>query len=135
MLSYRAAHELTQKVKFGVQLAVLAPIIFLGLVVFVLSNDPTAAQATFTALAATSPLWLPFFLLKYFWIYWMHYIRYKFWFSQETVLLEIQLPAEVTRNPKAMELVLTAMWNSGGEVTFIKRIWEGSFRPIWSLEI
>ena len=135
MLSYHAAHELTQKVKFGVELAVVAPILYIGLIVFVLSNDPSAAQATFTALAATSPLWLPFFLLKYFWIYWIHYIRYKFWFSQETVLLEIQLPAEVTKNPKAMELVLTAMWNSGGEVTFIKRIWEGSFRPVWSLEI
>jgi hypothetical protein len=135
MLSYHAAHELTAKVKFGVEVALVAPLIYLGLVMFVITNDPAAARAVFTALAATSPIWLPFFLLKYFWIYWMHYIRYKFWFSQEMVLLEIQLPGEVTKNPKAMELFITSMWNSGGEVTFIKRIWEGSFRPVWSLEI
>jgi len=135
MLSYHAAHELTAKVKFGVEVALVAPLVFLGLVVFVISNDPGAVRAVFTALAATSPIWLPLFLLKYFWIYWMHYIRYKFWFSQEMVLLEVQLPGEVTKNPKSMELFITSMWNSGGEVTFIKRIWEGSFRPVWSLEI
>lgn len=135
MLSYHAAHELTAKVKFGVEVALVAPVVFLGLVAFVVTKDPGASRAVFTALAATSPLWLPFFLLKYFWIYWMHYIRYKFWFAQETVLLEVQLPAEVSKNPKSMELFLTSMWNSGGEVTFIKRIWEGSFRPVWSIEI
>lgn len=135
MLSYHSAHELTAKIKFGVEIAVLAPVIYLGLVSYILFNDFEAARAVFTALAATSPIWLPFFLLKYFWIYWMHYIRFKFWFGQEMVLLEVQLPPEVTKNPKAMELFITAMWNSGGEVTFIKRIWEGSFRPVWSLEI
>lgn len=119
----------------GVELALIGPIIFLGLVFFVITYDPIAARAAFTALAATMPLWLPFFLFKYFWITWMHYIRYKFWFSQEMILLEIQLPGEVTKSPKAMELFLTALWNSGGEVTFIKRLWEGSFRAIWSLEI
>jgi hypothetical protein len=34
-----------------------------------------------------------------------------------------------------MELFLTAMWNSGGESTFIARIWKGQFRPIFTLEI
>jgi hypothetical protein len=135
MLSYHAAHELTQKVKFGIELALVAPILYLGLIVFVFTNDPAAVSAVFTALAATSPLWLPFFLFKYFWITWMHYVRYKFWFAQEMVLLEIQLPGEVTKSPKAMELFITALWNSSGEVTFIKRLWEGTFRPIWSLEI
>ncbi len=135
MLSYHAAHELTAKIKFGVEIAVLAPIIFLGLTVFMLSNDPGAVRAVFTALAATSPLWLPFFLLKYFWIYWMHYIRYKYWFAQETTVLEVQLPGEVTKSPKAMELFITALWNGSGENTFIKRIWQGMFRPSWSLEI
>ena len=135
MLSYHAAHELTSKIKFGIEVALLAPLLYLGLVVFVLNFDQAAARAVFTALAATSPIWLPLFLLKYFWITWMHYVRYKFWFSQETILLEVSLPPEVTKNPKAMELFITSMWNSGGEVTFIKRLWEGSFRPIWSLEI
>jgi len=135
MLSYHAAHELTGKVKFGVEVALIGPLLYVGLIIFVLNYDIAAARAVFTALAATSPLWLPFFLFRYFWIYWIHYVRYKFWFAQEMVLLQVQLPGEVTKSPKAMELFITAMWNSGGEVTFIKRMWEGSFRPIWSLEI
>jgi hypothetical protein len=34
-----------------------------------------------------------------------------------------------------MELFLTAMYNSGGEGTFIARIWEGKFRAVFTLEI
>jgi len=135
MLSFHAAEELSKKVKFGLELAYIAPVLYLGLLSYVVFNDPMAARAGLTAIAALSPLWLPLFLLRYFWIYWIHYIRYKFWFAQEMILLQIQLPAEVTKSPLAMELFLSSMWNSGGEVTFIKRLWEGSFRPIWSLEI
>jgi hypothetical protein len=51
------------------------------------------------------------------------------------VLLEVQLPPEVEKSPLAMELFLTTLWNSGGESTFIARIWKGNYRPIWSLEI
>jgi hypothetical protein len=135
MLSFHAAEKLSQKIKLGIEVAVIAPIVFLGLVSFVLFTDPQAARATMTAIAALSPLWLPLFLLKYFWIYWIHYVRYKFWFSQEMVLLEIQLPPQVEKSPLSMELFLTALWNSGGEVTFIKRMWQGVFRAVWSLEI
>jgi hypothetical protein len=135
MLSYHTAHALTEKVKLGIEVAVVAPIVYFGLVLFVLFNDIAAAQATITVLAALSPIWLPFFLLKYFWIYWIHYIRFRFWFAQDMVLLEIQLPPQVDKSPLSMELFLTALWNSGGEVTFIKRMWQGIFRPVWTLEI
>jgi hypothetical protein len=135
MLSFHAAEELSKKVKFGIELAFIAPVLYLGLLSYVIFDDPAAAHAGLTAIAALSPIWLPLFLLRYFWIYWMHYIRYKFWFGQEMVLLQIQLPAEVTKSPLAMELFLSSMWNSGGEVTFLKRLWDGAFRPIWSLEI
>jgi hypothetical protein len=135
MLSLHTAHELSQKVKVGLEVAVVAPVIFFGLVLFVIFKDPAAARAALTVIAALSPIWLPFFLLKYFWIYWIHYIRFKFWFAQETVLLEIQLPPTIEKSPLSMELFLTALWNSGGEVTFIKRMWQGVFRPVWTLEI
>jgi hypothetical protein len=135
MLSYHTAHSLTEKIKWGLEIAVVAPLIYTGLILFVLSTDPAAARATITMLAFLSPLWLPFFLLKYFWIYWIHYIRFRFWFNQETILLEVQLPPLVEKSPLAMELFLVALWNSSGEVTFIKRMWNGVFRPVWSLEV
>lgn len=65
----------------------------------------------------------------------MHYIRFAFWFTQPMVLLHIELPAEVQKTPLAIELVLTALFNSGGETTFIARIWEGKFRAVTTLEI
>lgn len=135
MLSFHSAEALSKKVKLGIELAFAAPLVFLGLLSFVYFTDPTAAEAGLTAIALLSPIWLPLFLLRYFWIYWIHYIRYKFWFSQEMILLHVQLPSEVTKSPLAMELFLAALWNSSGEVTFIKRMWMGVFRPIWSLEI
>ena len=103
MLSFHAAEGLAKKVKFGIELALAAPILYLGLVSYAVFTDPEAARGTLTAIAVLSPLWLPLFLLRYFWIYWIHYIRFKFWFSQEMILLAIQLPAEVTKSPLAME--------------------------------
>jgi hypothetical protein len=111
---------------------------FVGLIVLTIlayAYDKEAVLNVVMAVIAMSPIWLPLYLLNFFWISWMHYIRYMFWFTQEYVLLEIQLPPEVEKSPKAMELFLIAIHNAGGEATFIVRIWYGRFRPIWSLEI
>ncbi len=97
--------------------------------------DQAALVGFFSMLTIFSPLWFPAFLAIIFWILWMHYIRYIFWFNQEYVLLEIQLPQEVEKSPLAMETFLTTLWNAGGETTFLHRIWKGQFRIVWSLEI
>lgn len=111
------------------------PFALFGLLLTAASIDPESLPAFFAAFTILSPIWLPVGLFFAFWLTWMHYIRYMFWFSQDMVLVEIFLPPEVTKSPLAMELFLTGLWNSGGEATFISRIWEGKFRPIWSLEI
>ncbi|MEI7719926.1 MAG: hypothetical protein WCI89_01820 [bacterium] len=111
---------------------------FFGLVLLVpvaWAFDKGAVISACMALIAMSPIWLPVYLFNFFWLSWMHYIRYIFWFSQENVLLEVQLPPEVEKSPKAMEMVLNAIHNAGGEATFIARIWRGTYRPIWSFEI
>lgn len=115
-------------------LAVIPPL-FLLLTGVALSVDGAAVEATFAMVVLLSPIWLPLFLLTFFWITWMHYIRYEFWFSTEMCLLEVQLPPEVTKSPLAMELFLMSMHNTGGETTFLSRIWKGNYRPVWSLEI
>ncbi len=97
--------------------------------------DPDALSAAFAALVVTSPLWLPVMLFIMFWRRWIHFVRFQFWFSQPMVLLHVELPAEVEKSPQAMEVILTGLWNSGGETTFIARMWEGKFRATTTLEI
>lgn len=97
--------------------------------------DPKAVAATFAVLVYISPVVLPIGLFFAFWIVWIRYLRHAFWFNNPMILLEIQLPSEVEKTPAAMELFLAALWNTGGETTFIQRIWKGQFRPIWTLEI
>ncbi|MDB5224648.1 MAG: hypothetical protein JWO43_270, partial [Candidatus Adlerbacteria bacterium] len=88
-----------------------------------------------SVLIALSPIWLPIFLGKYLIIVWVEYVRYIFWFQQKHVLLEITLPPEVQKSPESMEVFLAALYNNGGEATFLSRVWEGKFRPVWTLEI
>ena len=120
---------------YHIEAIILAPVVVIAMVLFMSSYDPAALHAVFLAVAAMSPVWIPLFLFTTFWVQWMKYIRSMFWFSQEMTLLEIVLPPEVIKSPLAMELFLTSIWNSGGEATFLARIWRGNFRPIWSLEI
>lgn len=114
---------------------VIMPIFFIVFIFFVLSYDPQTLVAGVAMLVVFSPFWLPVFLTVIFIISWVDYIRFMFWFSRKTILLEIQLPQEVTKSPAAMETFLATLQNAGGETTFIARVWKGSYRPIWSLEI
>jgi hypothetical protein len=97
--------------------------------------DPAAISGVFAMTVALSPLWLPVALIGYFWISWIDYIRLSFWFKREMVLLEVQLPPEVTKSPAAVEVFLNSIYTTGSETTFINRFWLGGFRTIWSLEI
>lgn len=108
---------------------------FLLLAILVAAYDPAIIAACLAMIIALSPIWLPVYLAVILWILWIDYIRFLFWFSQDMVLLEVQLPQEVNKNPGAMELFLTSFWNASGEGTMINRAWKGSYRPIWSLEI
>ncbi len=116
------------------------PVVISSIGVFLLlllatAYDSAIISAFLAMLIALSPIWLPLYLAVIFWIVWVDYIRFLFWFSQDTVVLEVQLPQEVAKNPGAMEVFLTSFWNAAGEGTMINRAWKGSYRPIWSLEI
>ncbi len=118
----------------------LSPPIFMTLLLLILVViaavfDPATISSTIAMTVAFSPIWLPFFLGTILLITWVHYIRYRFWFGRELSILEIQLPAEVSKSPLAVELFLSSIYNTGSETTFLNRLWRGGFRPIWSLEI
>jgi hypothetical protein len=120
---------------FNLDAAVVVPPLVIIILLLVAVYDHVMFAAIGLTFLVTLPLWLPFLLLRHMWAAWIHYIRFKFWMSQKYVLLEITVPQEVMKSPLAMEVFLTALWNAGGEATFISRMWEGKFRAVWSLEI
>jgi hypothetical protein len=81
------------------------------------------------------PVWLPAAFLVMLFNSFLYYKRTKFWQKEGSVLLEIKLPREITKSPLAMETVLGAFHQTGGEATWIDRIWKGQTRSWFSLEI
>ncbi|MEO8637637.1 MAG: hypothetical protein ABI430_01915 [Candidatus Taylorbacteria bacterium] len=81
------------------------------------------------------PLWVPLFLAAVLWKLWIVYIRTKFFLEQKNIVLELKIPREVLKTPLAMEVFLSALYQTTGEHTFIDRYWEGKVRPWFSLEI
>lgn len=81
------------------------------------------------------PLWLPAIFVIFCFNAWIDYIRKKFWQKEGSVLLEIRLPREIHKSPRAMEMVLEAFHQITGESTWVDRIWKGQTRSWFSLEI
>ena len=80
------------------------------------------------------PLWLPLLLGKIFADLWLAYVRLDFIKKNPGVVLEIRVPKEITKSPRAMELFFSAMFEKGS-VTYVETYWEGKLRPWFSFEI
>ncbi len=79
--------------------------------------------------------WAPFILIPLAYKNWVNYAKAKWYSEQKKVLIEVKLPQEMFRSPAAMELILTALHQTGGEGTIIDRYYKGKSRPWFSLEI
>ena len=66
---------------------------------------------------------------------WIRFRRAAWFSTQEKILLEIRVPAEIEKSPLAMEAVLSGIHLKPGEGTWYDKYWLGKFRPWWSLEI
>lgn len=80
-------------------------------------------------------LFLPILFGYFFWNNWVKYVRMKFLAEQKYVLLELRVPKEVTKNPAAMELFITALYQGGGEGNWYDKYVKGGMRPWFSLEL
>lgn len=80
-------------------------------------------------------LWIPAILIPVAWGFWVRYTRRDWLSKQKFAVLEIKLPQETFKSPAAMELVLNALIQTGGEGTQVDRYWDGKARPWCSLEI
>ncbi len=78
---------------------------------------------------------VPLVLCILLWELWIAYRRALFFGKQTYILLEIKVPREIFKSPKAMEFFMNGLYQTGGELTFIDRWWKGQTRAWFSLEI
>lgn len=100
----------------------------------ILSFIGTAVGTILGVLYVSSPIWLPLVLVAFLWSLWFDYIKMRDISKREYVLIEIRIPKEIKKSPKAMEVILGA-FAQGGEGNWYQRYWLGETRPWFSLEI
>lgn len=76
----------------------------------------------------------PFLLIWALWQSYLLYIRTRYITTEERVLLEVKIPKQITKSPKAMELFLEVM-EQGYEGELIDKYIKGSVRGWFSLEL
>ncbi len=79
-------------------------------------------------------IWAPVFAAYLFWESWINYIHTRFVNSLSWTLLEIKIPREITKSPRAMELILSALHNTKSG-NFADKYWKGFLKMWYSFEI
>lgn len=129
-------HEWTNWIgDWGISRALFLGCLFVGLLLILADLIPNLPLFAFWWLVGTAPVWLPIVLLRSAWHAWLEYVREEFLESKKPVLLEVKIPRDIMKSPRAMELVFNSFFTKSGEVTFIVRGWRGSVRPWTSWEL
>lgn len=121
---------------WGISRAAVVSVLFLGLFSAAVYVVPDFLPLVTGWILGTLPLWGPPAAVLGFSKTWMWYVQSLYIFERENpVLLEVKMPREITKSPRAMEQVLTNLWIRSGETTFIDRAWGGGSRPWFSFEM
>ncbi|MEX0931600.1 MAG: hypothetical protein WDZ88_02505 [Candidatus Paceibacterota bacterium] len=91
-------------------------------------------QSLISGILAIAPYVLPFFFAFLLVELWIKYVRARYVAGVKTVLLEIRLPREISKSPRAMELVFISLYQ-GGSTSHLETWLEGKVRPWFSLEL
>lgn len=81
-----------------------------------------------------APYWLPIMLLTLFIRIYMRYMNTKWISEQGHILLEIKIPKEVQKSPKAMEIIIGS-FHQTGVGSLLDVYLKGRVRPWFSLEL
>jgi len=100
-------------------------------------------NAFFDALDASlgvAPYYLPLFAALFFGKTWAHYVSSLFLSNLEMIVLEVRLPKEIFKSPRAMEIAVGVFHQASPTFSFklsdlYNFYWEGKSRPVSSLEI
>ncbi len=121
---------------WGISRGGVLVVCYLGLFGSVIYTTPAFLPLMFGWLAGTLPLWAPVAGLIAFGKLWMWYVQSLYAYKKENpILLEVKMPKEIMKSPRAMELVFSNLWIRSAETTFIDRAWGGGHRPHFSFEI
>ena len=82
----------------------------------------------------TAIIWLPVFLIYLAWHLWYYWRRAVYISETEWVMLEIKMPRQISKSPKAMEVVL-GVFSQTYEGNTITRFTQGMVRSWFSLEL
>src|SRR3989344_3750152 len=88
----------------------------------------------FSTIGRTAIVWLPIFLIYLAWKLWYYYKQAVYIRNTPWVMLEIKMPRQISKSPKAMEVVLGIFFQTY-EGTILSRFTAGVVRPWFSLEL
>lgn len=80
-------------------------------------------------------LWLPVFLLAILIDLWVSYLKTKAVKAIKWILLEIKIPRDIERTPKAMEQIFAGLHGVQTSIKFLDTYWRGKIEEWFSLEI
>jgi hypothetical protein len=81
-----------------------------------------------------APVFLAVLLGKIFWTLWVNYVRGDNFLKEKYVVLELKLPKDTWKSPKAMEVFLNSLHNDKDGSKY-SQYWKGETRPWYSLEL
>ena len=89
----------------------------------------------FKVLYYFSFVFVPLVLITTLWDLWVQYRRALFFEKQSYILLEIKLPKDIFKSPRAMEFCLDSLHSTLKEANWYEKYWKGQVRDSYSLEI
>ncbi|KND47618.1 MAG: hypothetical protein AB201_01645 [Parcubacteria bacterium C7867-006] len=90
---------------------------------------------TFKLLYYSAYVLVPFALVYIAWEVWVAYVRALFFAKTSMIVLEIKLPKDIFKSPKAMEFCIQSLHQLAGEKNWFEKFWQGKVRAWTSLEI
>lgn len=102
---------------------------------FFAATVPVQSALNWDMLLTLGPLWLPIVLGRFALYRFMNMRQMNFNSRNPFVLLEMRIPREITKSPKAMQTVFNSFNIGPGAGTWLKLYWWGRTRPWWSFEI
>ncbi len=100
---------------------------------FLFSNE--IFLSTLKVLYYFSWVFIPVALVYLAWGLWVDYRRALFFAKQNYILLEIKVPKDVFKSPRATEFFIAGLYQTVGEKNWFEKYWEGKVRAWFSLEI
>ena len=120
---------------WGISRGLVLWIFYIGLLFILSLQIPNLPLFTLGWVIGLAPIWLPCCLYYAAYAAWVWYIQAFYLAGRDGILLEMKVPRDIFKSPRAMELALIPFNLSSGETTAINRGWQGGVRPFWSFEI